>query len=114
MVHGTHRINAAVEQTLTCENISLSGVHSSLSYDPCAIPSAFYSRSLMPRATETLLQVMLPPVQPREGMGNFCSLSQTPDYSFVCMTNCTTKAVNFTHHELIDKFFHSDCRVPVP
>lgn len=86
MAHETHGIDTAVEniyprpqQTLARVNISSLGVHSSLSYDPCAKPLAFHPRSSMHRATEILLLVMLPPVQPQEGMGNI-SRSQPPDH----------------------------------
>ena len=57
----------------------------------------------MPRATEILLLVMLPPVQPWEGMGNFLSFPTTRQPYSSAIMKCTTKAVNVTHHELVEE-----------
>ena len=73
----------------------------------------------MPRATETLLPVMLPSLRSREGIGTFLSFpntapqctksgGETTAFVFLlpsAIMNCATNAVNATHHELGDKSF---------
>ena len=113
MAHGTHGLDTVVEniyprpqQTLARENISSLGVHSPLSYDPCDKPLAFHPRSSCHRNT-TSSDVATHATPGRNG--KYLSFSTTRPPPSSAIMNCTTKAVNVTYHELVDKLFHSYC-----